>query len=71
MRWLMKTTVMIDDKLLADAIKAINAHTKKEAIEAGLRELVRKKNIHDFSRELGTFDMAMDLEELQRLRNGG
>lgn len=39
-----KTTVVIDQKLLKDAIEAIGARSKKEAIEAGLRVLVREYN---------------------------
>ena len=32
-----KTTVLIDEGLLAEAVACIGARTKKEAIEAGLR----------------------------------
>jgi Arc/MetJ family transcription regulator len=35
-----KTTVLIDENLLAEAIQIIGARTKKEAIEAGLRPLI-------------------------------
>ncbi len=35
-----KTTVLIDENLLAEAIQIIGARTKKEAIEAGLRSLI-------------------------------
>lgn len=65
----MKTTVMINDKLLKEAMKASQAKTKKEAIEAGLRELVRRKNIEALRQELGTFDLELSLEELERRRS--
>ncbi len=39
-----KTTVHIDESLLAEAIKAIGAKTQREAIEAGLKYLVQRKN---------------------------
>jgi len=65
----MKTTVVINDELLNEAMKASRAKTKKEAIEAGLRELVRRKNIEAFKKELGTFDLALSLDELERLRS--
>ena len=38
-----KTTVQIDESLLAEAIKAIGAKTHREAIEAGLKSLVQRK----------------------------
>ena len=64
-----KTTVVIDETLLEDAIKAIGARTKKEAIEAGLRSLVKKHNRELFRSELGTFDIDLSLDELKNLRN--
>ena len=65
----MKTTVVIDDELLHEAMKAIGARTKREAILAGLKSLIREKNRELFRKELGTFDLALDLEELERLRH--
>ncbi len=64
----MKTTVVIEEKLLEAAMDATGAKTKRQAIEAGLRELVRKKNIEALRGELGTYDLAIDLKELKRLR---
>lgn len=64
-----KTTVQIDEALLSDAIKAIGAKTQKEAIEAGLRYLVQRKSREALRHELGTFDIDLTLEELERLRN--
>jgi Arc/MetJ family transcription regulator len=64
-----KTTVHIDESLLAEAIKAIGAKTQREAIEAGLKYLVQRKNREALRHELGTFDIDLTLEELERLRN--
>jgi Arc/MetJ family transcription regulator len=64
-----KTTVQIDESLLEEAIKATGAKTKKEAIEAGLRYLVQRKNREALRQELGTFDIDVTLEELERLRD--
>ena len=64
-----KTTVVIDEKLLKDAIDAIGARSKKEAIEAGLRSLVREYNREALRRELGTFEIELTLDELEQLRN--
>jgi Arc/MetJ family transcription regulator len=64
-----KTTVVLDERLLQSAVEAIGARSKKEAIEAGLKALVRRKNREAFRRELGTFEIDLTTEELERLRN--
>ena len=61
-----KTTVVIDDHLLKDAI---GARSKREAIEAGLRALVRQRHREALRKELGTFDLDLTLDELERLRH--
>jgi Arc/MetJ family transcription regulator len=66
-----KTTVFIDEKLLAEAMEAIGAKTKKEAITAGLQSLVQQRNRDAFRKELGTFEIDLDLKDLERLRNAG
>ncbi len=63
-----KTTVFIDDILIKDALKVTNLKTKKEVIEAGLRELVRKRNRELLRKELGSFDIDLSLEELKKRR---
>jgi len=64
-----KTTVLIDEHLLKEAMEAVGARTKKEAIGAGLEALVRSYHRELLQKELGTFDLDLSLEELQRLRN--
>jgi Arc/MetJ family transcription regulator len=39
----MRTNIVIDDKLMADALKATGARTKREVVELGLRALVQLK----------------------------
>lgn len=39
----MRTNIDIDDKLMADALEATGAKTKKEAVELGLKALIRLK----------------------------
>ena len=39
----MRTNIVIDDKLMADALKATGAKTKREAVEMGLRTLLELK----------------------------
>jgi len=65
----LKTTVVIDDVLMNDAMRASQAKTKREAIELGLKELVRRKNLDAFKEELGTFDLDLSLKELEKRRS--
>ena len=64
-----KTTVLIDERLLKQAMQAIGAKTKRDAIKAGLESLVRRYHRESLQEELGTFDLDLNLEELDRLRN--
>jgi len=64
-----KTTVVVDENLLKEAMEAVGARSKREAIEKGLRFLVRWHNREALRRELGTFEMDLTLEELERLRD--
>lgn len=64
-----KTTVWIDEELLRQAMAAIGARSKKEAIEVGLRNLVRQRDIEALRKELGTFDIELTLNELEQSRN--
>ncbi len=64
-----KTTVLIDEELLEAAAESIGARTKKETIEAALLSLVRQYNRGKLRKELGTFDIDLTSEELERLRN--
>jgi len=66
---LKKTAVLIDEGLLNQAMHAIGARTKREAIKAGLEVLVRRYHRESLQKELGTFDLDLNLEELDRLRN--
>jgi Arc/MetJ family transcription regulator len=63
-----KTTVLIDEVLIKEALRATNLRTKKSVIEMGLKELLRMKNRELLRRELGTFDIDLSLEELSRKR---
>ena len=65
-----KTTVFVDETLMELALRASKLKTKKEVIEAGLKELVRKKNQELLRGELGSFDIDLSLDELKRRRAG-
>ncbi len=63
-----KTTVVIDEALMEEALKVTNLKTKKDVIEKGLRELLRMKNRELLRKELGTFDIDLSLDELKKKR---
>jgi Arc/MetJ family transcription regulator len=64
-----KTTVVIDETLINEALRVTNLKTKREVIEKGLKELLRIKNRELLKQELGTFDIALSLKELKKRRS--
>jgi len=66
-----RTSLALDERLLEEAVEAIGARTKKEAVEAGLRALIRMKQKEMLRKDLGTFDMDLSLSELEELRSAG
>ena len=61
----MRTNVVIDDKLMRDALRATGAKTKREAVELGLRTLVRLKNQAEIRRLRGRLQWQGDLEAMR------
>lgn len=46
----MRTNIVLDDRLMAEALKLTKARSKREAVDMALRELVnrrRRKNVLD------------------------
>lgn len=64
----MRTTLDIDRDLLEDAVRAIGAGSKTEAIEVSLREAIAARRRRELIDALGTFDLELSWEELHRLR---
>jgi len=58
-----RTTVIINDKLIEEARRITNLKTKREVIEEGLRELIKKKKRERLTEELGTFDISLTSED--------
>ena len=61
----MRTNIVIDDALMADALKATGVKTKREAVELGLRTLLhlkRQAEIRDFR---GRLAWTGDLEAMR------
>ncbi|MDA8338798.1 MAG: type II toxin-antitoxin system VapB family antitoxin [Nitrospiraceae bacterium] len=63
-----KTTVLIDETLMREALRVTHLRTKKEVIEKGLKELLKMKNRELLRKELGTFDIDLSLDELKKRR---
>jgi Arc/MetJ family transcription regulator len=61
----MRTNIVIDEKLMAEAIKASGAKTKKEAVELGLKTLIRLKQQERIRGYRGKLRWSGDLEELR------
>ena len=64
----MRTNIDIDDKLLADAMKASGLATKKATVEEGLRTLVRLRGQTDALKELWGLGWEGDLDEMREGR---
>lgn len=61
----MRTNIVIDDKLMRDALEASGARTKKEAVEQGLKLLIQR-NKQQAIRELrGTVTWEGDLDAMR------
>ena len=65
----MRHTLIIDDKLLAEAQRALGTTGVRDTVELGLQEVIRRHNLAEFRRSLGKVDLDLSLEELGRLRD--
>jgi Arc/MetJ family transcription regulator len=63
---IMRTNIVIDDELMAEALRATGLRTKREAVEAGLRLLARRARQAAAADLLGTVDWRGDLDAERR-----
>ena len=56
---------MIDDKLMRDTLRATGFKTKREAVEEGLRTLLRLRRQAGIRRLRGKLDWRGDLNEMR------
>lgn len=61
----MRTNIVIDDKLMNDALKLTGLRTKKEVVEFGLQTLIRLKKQESIRRYRGKLPWEGDLAELR------
>ena len=64
----MRTNIVIDDKLMRDTLRATGFRTKREAVEEGLRTLLRLKIQAGIRRLRGKLDWQGDLNAMRRDR---
>ena len=62
----MRTNIVIDDQLMDDALKASGLHTKREAVEEGLKALIKLKEQADIRKLRGQLKWEGDLDEMRR-----
>lgn len=61
----MRTNIVIDDKLMTDALKASGLSTKKEAVEQGLKLLVRRSQQQEIRKLRGRIKWENDLDKMR------
>lgn len=62
----MRTNIVIDDKLMADTLKATGLKTKREAVELGWRTLLRLRQQSEIKKLRGKIDWEGDLDAMRR-----
>jgi Arc/MetJ family transcription regulator len=61
----MRTNIVIDDRLMDDALKATGIATKKEAVEQGLKLLIRHNKQQAIRKLRGKLKWEGDLDEMR------
>ena len=63
--YFMRTNIVIDDKLMEDALKITGSKTKKEAVEMGLRTLIKLNEQKKIKRFRGKLKWEGNLENMR------
>lgn len=61
----MRTNIEIDDKLMRDALKATGLKTKKDAVELGLKTLIRLNKQENIKKLRGKLKWTGDLDDMR------
>lgn len=61
----MRTNIVIDDTLMKEALELGPFKTKKEAVEEGLKLLVKRAKQQKIRKLRGTLDWMGDLDEMR------
>ena len=62
----MRTNIVIDDRLMQDALRTTGLKTKREAVELGLRTLVRLQKQAQIRSLRGKLEWQGDLNAMRR-----
>ena len=62
---MMRTNIVIDDKLMDEVLRATGLKTKREAVELGLKTLLRLRQQEDIRRFRGKMAWPGDLESMR------
>jgi Arc/MetJ family transcription regulator len=62
---IMRTNIVIDDKLMNDTLRATGLKTKREAVEFGLRTLLRLSRQEEIRRFRGKLNWQGDLDAMR------
>lgn len=61
----LRTNIVIDDRLMRDALRATGAKTKREAVEMGLRLLLRLSKQAEIRQLRGKLEWQGDLNSMR------
>jgi Arc/MetJ family transcription regulator len=61
----MRTNIVIDDKLMKETLRLTGLRTKREAVELGLRTVVRLRKQEDIRRFRGKLKWQGDLDAMR------
>ena len=62
----MRTNIVIDDKLMADTLRVTGLKTKREAVELGLKTLLRLRQQSEIKKLRGKINWEGDLDAMRR-----
>ena len=62
----MRTSIVIDDKLMADVLRATGLRTKREVVELGLKTLLRLHHQADIKALRGSVTWEGNIDALRR-----
>ena len=58
----MRTNIVIDDELLEEAMRLLNVHTKKAAVELALKQLVKLEKRKEIRKLRGSINWDPDYD---------
>jgi Arc/MetJ family transcription regulator len=61
----MRTNIVIDDQLMREALRATDSKTKREAVELGLRTVVRLRRQAEIRNLRGKMNWQGDLDAMR------